>query len=248
MGRFRLWSTAGLLMLFFAVSQHAHGAAWSLQELYCHVNGVNETKVGPGPVAGPGCTGGWDFSGYNLTTGLGTITYTTSTVGSNKGLLFFNLDLLGDATGNNAFDESGGITNIGSASAGQLFEIDDSGFGVNAGDIYANFILGLADGLAFRNGAILSDNPTDVAVVMGWNFIVPATQSAKISWIVSTTNPGGFNLFQTDPDDGLSVYYTSSLTINGGGSQIPEPSQMVPLTLAAAWLGFRVWKQRRREK
>lgn len=240
MAHSKMWSSAGLFLLFFSVSQQAQGA-WSVQELYCNVNGSIETKVAPGPAPGTGCVSGWNFAAYNTTTGLGTITYTTSNVGANNALLFFNLDFLDDVLGTDVFDETGGIT--GTAAAGQLFEVDDSGFGVNVGDIYTNFSSGTPDGLAFKNGLIDSDNPTDVAALMGWNFNLAAGDTATITWTVATTNPGGFYLSQFDATDDQTVFYNSSLRIDNG--QVPEPYQIVPLTLLSAWLGIKVWKRRR---
>lgn len=244
MAHSKLWCSAGFFLLFFSVSQQAQGA-WSLAEMYCNVNGSVETKVELGPTPGAGCVSGWNFGGYNTNTGLGTITYTTTNVGNNNALLFFNLDYLDDVLGSNAYDETGGIT--GTAAAGQLFEIDDSEvppLHVGSGDIYTNFINGTPDGLAFKNGLLDSDNPTDVAALMGWNFNLAAGDTATITWTVATTNPGGFYLSQFDSDDDQTVFYNSSLSIQNGG-QVPEPYQIVPLTLLSAWLGIKVWKRRR---
>lgn len=242
MAHSKMWSSAGLFLLFFSVSQQAQGA-WSLFELYCNVNGTTQSKVNT--FGGPaGCSTGWNFGGYNTTTGLGTITYTTSNVGANNALLFFNLDFLDDVLGTDVFDETGGIT--GTAAAGQLFEVDDSEvspLSLGSGNIFTNFMNGTPDGLAFKNGPTDSFNPTDVAALMGWNFNLAAGDTATITWTVATTNPGGFYLSQFDATDDQTVFYNSSLRIDNG--QVPEPYQIVPLTLLSAWLGIKVWKRRR---
>ncbi|MBL8242087.1 MAG: hypothetical protein JNM66_31970 [Bryobacterales bacterium] len=78
---------------------------------------------------------------------------------------------------------------------------------------------------------------------MGWNFNLAAGDTATITWTVATTNPGGFYLSQFDATDDQTVFYNSSLRIDNG--QVPEPYQIVPLTLLSAWLGIKVWKRRR---
>lgn len=234
MKRFKGCFIAFLIFLSLASSQRAH-AAWSAAELYCNVNGTVESKVNPGPTPGAGCVSGWDFSSFNTTTGLGIIKYTTNNLGANKALLFFNLDFLLDALGNNAFDETGTIA--GSAAPGQHFELDDS----NIGNIYPNFLSGTPDGL---NQLTV---PTDVAATMGWSFNLSTAQTATLSWTVATTNPGGFYLSQSDPTDAQSIFYSSSLDIRGSEvpEPMPEPNQMLPLAIVLACFGGAIRKYRR---
>jgi hypothetical protein len=167
---------------------------------------------------------GVDVSSFNDSTGLGTITYTSSLLGSNSFLAFFDHEI--DEASNTWWNETGAVT--GAAAADQSWEIDEPGY--YDGDIYENF---LADTLDNGIGtSIYGDTsfPDDVSMAMGWDFTLAAGEAAVITLTLSETLPGsGFYLTHWDPDSDSGFYFSSSLDIsdNGGGDPVPEPATML---------------------
>ncbi|MGA1875412.1 MAG: PEP-CTERM sorting domain-containing protein [bacterium] len=147
---------------------------------------------------------------FDIVTGLGTLTWETNVAGMHSFIAFFDHDIEEDT--NTFFNEYG--VAIGDPAAGQSWEIDDPFFG----NIYYNNVL---------TGSLDNSNEAsgDVSLAMGWNFNVPPGQTATIELILANNDPlSGFYLSQTDSDSLETIYFSSTLTIEGGGpAPVPEP-------------------------
>ena len=166
--------------------------------------------------------GGTNLSGFDTSTGLGTIVVTVAAAGNHSVLAFFDHEI--DEATNTFFNEYGEA--VGAPAAGQSWEIDEPGYVY--GDIYANFLAGALDN---ANG-VPASAPDDVSMALGWTFSLAADETAYIIFRVSEIAPSsGFFLIQTDPDSPAAIYLSSNLDIRGGGGQIPEPASMILLAL-----------------
>jgi hypothetical protein len=169
---------------------------------------------------------GVNLSSFSPTTGLGTITATVTGATSHQFIAFFDHEI--DETVNTYFNEYGSVSGT---PAGQSWEIDEPG--ATYGNIYSNFQAGSLDN---TNGVPIS-SPDDVAMAMGFNFVLTSGQTATITLILQTTAPtSGFYLQQTDPDSGADIYLSGSLRKTGGGTSVPEPTSTLILTLLG--MGF----------
>ena len=221
--------------------------AWATPVLYdwsYNINGVlSEISLGDSVPAEV------DESGFDVWTGLGEITFTTSTVGDNSFLAFFDHEI--EQVINTNFDETGSVT--GAPAADQSWEIDEPGW--FNGDIYENFTAGILD-----NGigtSIHGDTtfPEDVSMAMGWDFTLAADETAVITLSLSETMPtSGFYLTHSDPgfsDVGLlpsSFYFSSNLTITGGEQPIPEPGFLLLMATGMAGLCAAARKKKKLNK
>jgi len=169
----------------------------------------------------------------------GSITFTAhaTTAGNHNIIIFVDAEI--DESINTFFNEYGTANNT--PAAGLSWEIDEPGFVF--GDIYTNFTAG---GLDNSNG-VTAAAPDDVSMALGWNFLLAPGETATLSFFLSdVTRPGGFYLEQFDPDSQTSIFFSSTMQINGGGNPVPEPSTMLLLGAGLAGLGF--YSRRRRNK
>ncbi|MCK7498452.1 MAG: PEP-CTERM sorting domain-containing protein [Comamonadaceae bacterium] len=123
---------------------------------------------------------------------------------------------------------------------GFRWEIDEPGFVF--GDIYDNFLAGALDGL---NG-VPAGSPDDVSFALGRAFTLAADETATLNFRTSLVAPIGVPyLIHTDPDSDVSVYFSSDLTIRGGGEPpIPEPGTLTLLGLGLAAAAQRLRRRR----
>lgn len=171
---------------------------------------------------------GADLSAFSLATGLGSIKYTFSGVGTHYVVGFFDYDFTEPSIGNGLFDESGVIH--GAPAAGQSWEIDDSFLG----SIYSDFSA-FDDVTPLLNSNALSGPPVgDVAVALGYTFTLALGDPDRdVFFNVSLTAPSsGYYLEHKDPMSGNSVYFSHDL--GGGGPVIPEPGTLTLLGLGLA--------------
>ncbi len=172
-----------------------------------------------------------------LGTGLGTLEWTSAVAKGPEDHSFIALfDHEIDELDNTFFNEFGGVN--GSPVVGQSWEIDEP----TGGNIYGNVINGI---LVNANSVPVGSND-DVSMAMGWDFGflgLGKNEYAKINLILSETAPDlGFYLSQTDPDSGASIYFSTTLEINDGGTSdppnpvIPEPSTLFLMGLGLAGL------------
>jgi hypothetical protein len=163
--------------------------------------------------------------GFNAGTGLGTWEVTISGAGAHNFIAYFDHEI--DETTNSYSNEFG--TTYGTLAAGQSWEIDEPGWVF--GNIYANM---LANTLDNSNG-VPSTAPDDVSMALGWNFLLSAGETAKITLLLSATMPtGGFYLAQTDPDSPYTFYYSGDIDIRSQG--VPEPGTLLLLGSGLAGL------------
>lgn len=162
-------------------------------------------------------------SSFNPSTGLGSLLLTFSGPGTHSGLLYVDHEL---SEADNGFENELGSTS-GSPASGQSWETDEPGFSSQPGDIFDNFLAGTLD------GAVGKSSPDDVAMALGWEFILQPGELARLTFLLSTDRPsGGFYLRQHDPDSGDDVYFTSSLSIRPTG--VPDSDAGVPLMALGA--------------
>jgi hypothetical protein len=160
----------------------------------------------------------------------GSFTYEIDTPGSHFVGLYLDMEI--DEPLNTYFNEFG-AHNGALLGVGQSWEIDEP---FVFGDIFFNFedSNSLGSFLDNSNG-VPSATPDDVAMALGWNFTLNATEKAQIQFVVSETAPtSGFFLSQTDPDSNYSLYFSSSLNITGAPPPPPVPDGGSTLGLMGA--------------
>ena len=168
-------------------------------------------------------------SGALDTEGLGTLTWQTSAAGSHTFIAFFDHEI--DEALNTWFNEYGEAINT--PDMVHSWEIDEPGYVL--GDIYCNVLAGSLDNI---NG-VPEATPDDVSWAIEWDFgLSPTDVMATITINLSDTAPlSGFYLAQTDPDSLETIYYSSTLDIQGGGPYpVPEPGTFLLLFLGLAGL------------
>jgi len=213
-----------LLLCFACVSPWAH-ADPGLFDWGFNVNG--------GIYWNPGLTPAFfNTAGFDFTTGLGTITITFQPGGAGAYSVVSFIDHEFDAAINTYFNEFGQAN--GSPAAGQTWEIDEPGYAL-VGDIYDNVLAGALDNTGITG-------PEDISMALGWNMILAEDEIATINMMLSLTPPaGGFYLAQWDPEStgNNAVYFSSNVSITGGGTNVPEPATFTLLGLGIVALAVR---------
>lgn len=163
----------------------------------------------------------------NLVAGLGTYSLSVAGAGNHNVIGFFDFEMYEDT--NTFFNESASI--FGAAAAGQSWEVDEPGFVF--GDIVDNVIAGSLQ----NHNAVSAGLEDDVSFAMGWDFSLLDTQTATIDFVFTDILPTvGFYITQLDPDLGESFYFYSTLTIEGTGVAVPEPSVLSLLMIVGMLL------------
>lgn len=206
----------------------------SLQEILFNANGTTFHNTYALP--------GLSSAGFDPTTGLGTLTLTFDP--GVAGSYFF--DVFFDHQLHDQFYNEYGAVN-GAPGAGITWQIDEPGFGDGnrTGSIFTNtqtnaldntnYVPGTLSNVSNDCGANTSGQPVnascnnDVAMALGFNFILAANEFASITVTASPTEPaGGFFLRQHDPDTPSDLFLTGRMTIlPSGPTPIPEPSSVV---------------------
>lgn len=142
-------------------------------------------------------------------------------------LVFFDFEMYEQT--NTFFNESASIH--GAAAAGQSWEVDEPGY------IFGDIVDNVIDGSLQNNNAVTTGSEDDVSFAMGWDFSLLETETATIDFVFTDILPTvGFYITQFDPDLGESLYFYGSLTIEGTGVEVPEPSTMSLLMIVGMLL------------
>jgi len=208
----------------------------SLQEFLLNANGTtyHNTTAVPGLNAG----------GFNTTTGLGTLAWTFDPGHAGTYSLGAYFDHQGHVP---FFDEYGAVA--GTPPAGMSWQIDEPGFGDEnrLGTIYGNVIAASLDntnhvpgqtsnfdtfcGANTSGHAVDAACNNDVAMALGWNFLLGDGQEALFTIVASLTPRAGFHLGQFDPETGDAIYLSATGEIRESNGPpppgIPEPSTVV---------------------
>ncbi len=225
MKRFRVLVLT-LLFVVFGVSGASAVTVVDLFDWGFNIDGT--TYLSPVKYSPPGSgqlpvsinVSGFTFSnGIGSGGGVGTITIDVAGAGAHSVIGFFDHEI--DEADNTYFNEYGAA---GSPDAGQSWEIDEPG------DVFGNIYEHVLAGSLDNTNSVPSTVPDDVSMAMGWNFTLAAGESGQIRLVLTDTAPdSGFYLSQTDPDSKKSIYFRSSLGVQGGGNVIPEPGTMLLL-------------------
>jgi hypothetical protein len=229
---------AVLILLSVPISQ-ANAVPVSLNEWLVNIDGTTSfVKPSSGPVD-PVPTN-VDVSLFDTTRGFGTVTFTITGTGSHFGGMYVDQEI-GEEV--NTFINEFGSTS-GMAASGQSWEMDDPF--APPYEIYNHFLgSNNSTGSALdntNNVATANLDPAnlccDVAMALGWDFILQDGETAIIDYVVSDSliNASPFYLTHSDPTNDQSFYYWSNLSIIP--VSVPAPGTLLLMGLGFLVLGF----------
>jgi PEP-CTERM motif len=230
----------------------------SLQDWEFNVNG---TDYYPSGGATLGSVPGLDSSGFNASSGLGTLTFTFNPGMSGSyyigGWFFIPVSVP-------FYNEYGAVNNVGSLDSGQSYQVDIPEYDVvsanqGGGTILDNLasgslndtnsVTGTTDNYLNNcgaNGGGSADTSCNdfVSMALGFNFTLGANQEEVITLELMSGAPGGFSVEAIHPVDGSNAT-ESDVFLSGGAvtetigqSPIPEPASWSLAGMAFAFLAF----------
>jgi hypothetical protein len=249
----KLYLVLFALATALAIAPAAVADTPSLQDFAIYTNGTPYYSASTAP--------GVDLSGYSYGptgTGLGTITFTDTTLGSDNFAIWWD-----EEVGVTFYNEYGTAANTGSLLSGESWEIGDNYGSTIYTDATTGSLLNtnylplgadnfLASCVAGAVGDCSGDNG-DATTALGYGYTVTSGNQEIITLTVSQTAPGsGFYLQQTNPHEGTDntgpegdVYFSLSaqqVPAGSGPSPTPEPSSLLLLgtgLLSLAFVAFR---------
>jgi hypothetical protein len=158
--------------------------------------------------------------------GLGTATWSTSTVGDHNFIAYFDHQWALPYPDDVYWDEYGAAHNLSKIGIDQSWEIDEPGY--TLGDLYANMLAGSLD----NSNNVDFNNPEDVSWAMGWDFNLGVGESALITLIltefIDDIDTSAFYMSHTDPVFGETIYFQSTNVISDNNNNpVPEPSTII---------------------
>ena len=226
-----------LVIAWLAIAPCPASAGVALYDWAFNVNGTVYASPagysGPLPGALPAF---FNTSGYNWSTGLGTITIDYR---PGPGSYFFAVfvDHEIDNSINGPYNEYAADPDVALLAAGQTWEVDEPGWNADPafpmGDIYWN-ATGSSNALDNSNG-LPFPNPYNVSMALGWNFLVGSGERAVISLDLTTAGPpaSGFWLEQHDLDSADVIYMSGNAQVVPSGV-IPEPGTLLLMAAGLA--------------
>lgn len=232
------------LLLTFVLTLFGAAVAWAtptvdLQEWGFNINGTIYDNQVYGHTSAD-LPVNFNTSGFDFVTGIGTITATFTTPGTYAVVGFFDHEM--NQSVNGWMDETS--AQVGLRPTGLSFQSETPNdvrnkWFYNGAPLQNAVEFGPAqDGMGLPGGA---QTPNDIAMAIGWNFILAAGETGLVTFTVSNAATLGFYLQQSDPSfvgtgladpsaDPGSIYFTSNLDMDGGGGPqevIPEPSTIL---------------------
>jgi len=218
----------------------------SLQDFAVNVNGTSSDYNNLGD-ADPTALPGMNAGGFDTGTGLGSLVFTFNP-GAGSYFVNFYFDHEGSLPFYNEFG-----TSVGAPAAGTSWEIAKVNPSVGGITFYTGSSETFPNSLDntnhapvgntnFLNNCSVAPCNADVALALGFNFVLAAGQQAIITINASTTNPGGFYLEQSHPVDPANptqtnLFLNGNVSIQqagGGGGTVPEPGYWPILGIAFA--------------
>jgi hypothetical protein len=191
-------------VLSLAAAGSAPAALIQLWEIAFRIDGVmsNPTLGDPLPSA-------VNWTSFDRSAGLGTITIDLSGPGDHYVGVFFDHDVNGVQNRAEA---------VGAPGAGQTWEIDEPGY--IFGDIYGHLQKSALD----SQNAVSDANPGDASMAMGWRLHLSGEQTAELTLLLTQTEPSspGFCLVQRDLDESPTSVFLSGL-LSVSGVSVPDP-------------------------
>ncbi len=196
---------------------------------------------------------GVDLSGYNVATGLGTITFTDTNVGSDNFAIWWD-----EGIRLPYFNEYGTAVNTSSLLSGESWEIGDANTSTIYGDASYDALLNenLLPGTTsnYLPGCLGATCNGDASTALGYDYTVSSGEQEVITLLVSQTAPdGGFYLQQTHPSDPnedvtSNIYFSLSAEEEPAGSGPPPGVTPEPSTWLLMLSGMLIlaWRMRRR--
>ncbi len=234
-----------LLLTFYLPPVQAGPADFALFQWIFNVDGVIYDSAG---IAGSstlpakfGVVSGSPLAPIDPATGggLGVLSVEITGTGSHNFVAYFDQEIRQTLNG---FSNESAFA-VGAAPAGLTYQ---------AGDPFAS--PGIYDDVLA--GALTSSveaGPNDVALALGWNFILADGEKATVFLTLSETAPqAGFHLQQSDPDStgsgtgARNLYYSSSLSITSTPQgEIPEPGYFAVLAAGLSCIALAARRRRR---